>query len=113
MTGELNVQDLLQRMNTPLDPQATWQSNEYVFNTLMDNVPQILAGGAELCNSNQMGEQKSRILDQHHFNGGRWGVVLPYRIVPDWGVLWYRAIPKWDSVDWVHVLSPEQQRPIE
>ena len=69
MTGEFNAQDILQRMRTPPEPQATRQYNGYVFNTLMENVPQMLAGGADLWNSNQMGDQSSRIISRDHFDG--------------------------------------------
>ncbi|PLB44828.1 hypothetical protein P170DRAFT_366766 [Aspergillus steynii IBT 23096] len=69
MKGQFNVQDLLQQMTTPPEPQATRQYNGFVFNTLMDKVPQMLAGGADLWNSNQMGDQSSRILSRSHFDG--------------------------------------------
>ncbi|KAF9887858.1 hypothetical protein FE257_009518 [Aspergillus nanangensis] len=69
MTGQLDVQDLLRQLTTPSEPQATRQYNGFVFNALMDKVPQMLAGGADLWNSNQMGDQSNRILSRDHFDG--------------------------------------------
>lgn len=69
MTGQVNVEKLLQEMASSTQLQATRQWNGHVFNTLMEHIPQLFAGGADLWNSNQMGDQSSRILDRDNPSG--------------------------------------------
>ncbi|KAJ5612720.1 hypothetical protein N7510_005914 [Penicillium lagena] len=69
MAGHFDVEKLLQEMAPSSEIQATRQWNGHVFNTLMEYIPQLLAGGADLWNSNQMGDQSIRILDRDHFDG--------------------------------------------
>lgn len=49
--------------------QATRQYNGAIFNQMMERVPNLMAGGADLWNSNQMGHQGHRIFDRNHYNG--------------------------------------------
>ncbi|KUL85772.1 hypothetical protein ZTR_08486 [Talaromyces verruculosus] len=49
--------------------QATRQYNGAIFNQMMERVPNLMAGGADLWNSNQMGDQGHRIFDRNHYNG--------------------------------------------
>lgn len=69
IAGHFDVEKLLHKMVTSSEILPTRQWNGHVFNTLMENIPQLLAGGADLWNSNQMGDQSSRILDRDHFDG--------------------------------------------
>lgn len=64
-----NVKELLGSFKIPDSIQATRQFNGLVFNELMKNVPGMVAGGADLWNSNQMGDQSSRIFDRDHLSG--------------------------------------------
>lgn len=76
MTGKLDFQKTLQSLEVPKEIQATRQWNGHVFNKLMASVPSLIAGGADLWNSNQMGDQSTRILDRDN-HGGR---VIRYGI---------------------------------
>lgn len=76
MSGKLDFQDLLASMETPKDIQATRQFNGHIFNKLLDRNPNIIAGGADLWNSNQLGDQTSRIFDASN----RTGQVIRYGI---------------------------------
>ncbi|KAH8817132.1 Transketolase, thiamine diphosphate binding domain-containing protein [Xylogone sp. PMI_703] len=67
--GKLDYQDTLLSMAIPSDIQATRQWNGTVFNKLMSEIPSMMAGGADLWNSNQMGDQSSRIFDRLHPEG--------------------------------------------
>lgn len=49
--------------------QATRQDNGAIFNQMMECVPNLMAGGADLWNSNQMSDQGHRIFDRNHYNG--------------------------------------------
>lgn len=48
---------------------ATRQYNGTIFNHLMNRYPKLVAGGADLWNSNQMGDQGHRIFDRNHYDG--------------------------------------------
>lgn len=56
--------------------QATRQYNGAIFSHMMERVPNLVAGGADLWNSNQMGDQGHRIFDRHHYDVGviRYGI---------------------------------------
>ncbi|KAL2864271.1 Transketolase, thiamine diphosphate binding domain-containing protein [Aspergillus lucknowensis] len=64
-----NVSDILQNLQPEGMPVATRQWNGHAFNTLMSHIPQLMAGGADLWNSNQMGDQSHRIFDRNHRDG--------------------------------------------
>lgn len=68
--GEINADELLKSIKIPDAIVPTRTFNGTVFNALMQQVPNMLAGGADLWNSNQMGDQSARILDASH-PGGR------------------------------------------
>jgi dihydroxyacetone synthase len=67
--GKLDVVDFLNSIEVPAEIQATRQWNGAVFNQLMERVPNLLAGGADLWNSNQMGDQSYRIFSRNHHDG--------------------------------------------
>lgn len=76
MNGKIDYETILSSVQVPEDIQATRQFNGTVFNALMSRVPHLVAGGADLWNSNQMGDQASRI-----FSGERpEGRVIRYGI---------------------------------
>ncbi|THW40764.1 hypothetical protein D6D22_05707 [Aureobasidium pullulans] len=74
--GTYDVSELLSTFKKPDDIQATRQFNGFLFNELMSHVPAMMAGGADLWNSNQMGDQSHRIFDRTN-QGGR---VIRYGI---------------------------------
>ncbi|OAL32371.1 hypothetical protein AYO22_00393 [Fonsecaea multimorphosa] len=76
MRGELEFEHLLTSMQVPATVQATRTFNGQVFNTLLDRVPSLMAGGADLWNSNQLGDQSHRIFDSVN----RQGRVIRYGI---------------------------------
>jgi dihydroxyacetone synthase len=69
MQGKLDFESTLTSMNIPSDIQPTRQWNGTVFNELMSKLPNMMAGGADLWNSNQMGDQSNRIFDSLHPEG--------------------------------------------
>lgn len=64
IAGKTEVAGILESFDVPETVQATRTFNGKVFNILMDNIPGLIAGGADLWNSNQMGDQSSRIFDR-------------------------------------------------
>lgn len=74
--GKINAEAILQTIHPPDKISATRQFNGVVFNKLMEHVPSMIAGGADLWNSNQMGDQSPRIFDKAN-PGGR---VIRYGI---------------------------------
>jgi len=69
MAGRYDVKDFLESFEKPDDIQATRQYNGTLFNELLSRVPNMVAGGADLWNSNQMGDQSHRIFDRDHADG--------------------------------------------
>lgn len=69
LSGKVNVEELVGSLKIPDSIQATRQFNGFVFNELMNHIPSMMAGGADLWNSNQMGDQSSRIFDRDHTDG--------------------------------------------
>ncbi|PON22146.1 hypothetical protein TGAM01_v209020 [Trichoderma gamsii] len=69
MTGKVDVGDLLTSMEVPNTIKSTREVNGTVFNKLMAQIPSMMAGGADLWNSNQMGDQSPRIFDSAHPEG--------------------------------------------
>ncbi|KAI5196698.1 hypothetical protein E4T39_07661 [Aureobasidium subglaciale] len=67
--GNYDVYDLLSAFKKPEDIQATRQFNGFLFNELMSKISSMVAGGADLWNSNQMGDQAHRIFDRDHQDG--------------------------------------------
>ena len=76
MTARLDFQDLLDNIEVPKEIQATRQFNGTVFNKLMESCPNLFAGGADLWNSNQLGDQSHHIFDASN----RKGRVIRYGI---------------------------------
>ncbi|OAL26887.1 hypothetical protein AYO20_09920 [Fonsecaea nubica] len=76
MRGELEFEHLLTSMQVPATIQPTRTFNGQVFNTLLDHIPSLVAGGADLWNSNQLGDQSHRIFDSVN----RQGRVIRYGI---------------------------------
>ncbi|KAI1198563.1 Transketolase, thiamine diphosphate binding domain-containing protein [Nemania serpens] len=68
--GIFNSEELLADIQIPKTIQATRQFNGQVFNTLMDRLPHLFAGGADLWNSNQMVDGSKLNFDRAH-PGGR------------------------------------------
>jgi dihydroxyacetone synthase len=77
MDGNIEFEKILESIETPKDVMASRQFNGVVFNKLMDQIPNIVAGGADLWNSNQMGDQSHRIFDSKHPDGRviRYGIL--------------------------------------
>jgi dihydroxyacetone synthase len=69
MAGKVVVGDLLTSMEVPTTIRATREVNGAIFNKLMAQIPNMMAGGADLWNSNQMGDQSTRIFDSAHPEG--------------------------------------------
>ncbi|KAJ3953077.1 hypothetical protein N0V92_010464 [Colletotrichum tropicale] len=69
MAGSSDFQTVLDSIEVPGTAQATRTFNGEVFNKLMDNLPHVIAGGADLWNSNQMGDQAHRIFNRLHPEG--------------------------------------------
>lgn len=69
MAGHYSVEKFLEAFEKPDDIQATRQFNGTLFNELMLRLPNMFAGGADLWNSNQMGDQSHRIFDRDHADG--------------------------------------------
>lgn len=69
LLGEINANEVLESIEVPDNIVATRTFNGTVFNKLMQQIPNMLAGGADLWNSNQMGDQSARILDASHPDG--------------------------------------------
>jgi dihydroxyacetone synthase len=67
--GKLDVEAILGSLEVPKSVAATRQFNGAVFNKLMESIPNLFAGGADLWNSNQMGDQSERIFDGTHPEG--------------------------------------------
>ena len=67
--GKVDADELLASMAVPEKVVPTRQFNGTVFNKLMEHIPAMLAGGADLWNSNQMGDQSPRIFDRAHPEG--------------------------------------------
>jgi dihydroxyacetone synthase len=61
MDGKIDYEAILSSLQVPETIQATRQFNGTVFNALMSHIPHLVAGGADLWNSNQMGDQTPRI----------------------------------------------------
>ncbi|KAL1296808.1 hypothetical protein AAFC00_004434 [Neodothiora populina] len=64
LQGRYNFEEILESLKAPDTIKATREFNGVVFNKLMDNIPNMIAGGADLWNSNQMGDQSSRVFDR-------------------------------------------------
>ncbi|KAE8143807.1 Transketolase, thiamine diphosphate binding domain-containing protein [Aspergillus pseudotamarii] len=69
ISGTTHVSQVLEDLQLPKEPKPTRELNGLVFNHLLDNLPQIMAGGADLWNSNQLGDQSHRIYDSKHPQG--------------------------------------------
>jgi dihydroxyacetone synthase len=69
MQGRIEFESILTSMTIPSEIQPTRQWNGTVFNELMSKLPNMVAGGADLWNSNQMGDQSNRIFDRLHPEG--------------------------------------------
>jgi len=69
MAGKLDYEGLLSSMEVPSEIQATRQFNGTIFNELMSRNPNMFAGGADLWNSNQLGDQSTRIFDASNSTG--------------------------------------------
>ena len=67
--GKINAEEMLHSIQVPDKVTATRQFNGVVFNKLMEYIPNIIAGGADLWNSNQMGDQSPRIFDRENPEG--------------------------------------------
>lgn len=67
--GRINIEAILGSPQIPESVTATRQFNGVVFNKLMEWIPNLFAGGADLWNSNQMGDQSKRIFDSTHPEG--------------------------------------------
>jgi len=67
--GKINVEAILGSLETPKDVTATRHFNGVVFSKLMESIPNLFAGGADLWNSNQMGDQSKRIFNGTHPEG--------------------------------------------
>lgn len=76
LVGEIRADEILGSIEVPGNITATRQFNGVVFNKLMEHIPSMIVGGADLWNSNQMGDQPSRIFNQAH----REGRVIRYGI---------------------------------
>ena len=76
ISGKSTYADLLSKVEVPTEIQATRQFNGQLFNSLMAHNPNLIAGGADLWNSNQMGDQSTRIFDAAH----PFGRVIRYGI---------------------------------
>lgn len=70
LSGKINADEILKSIEVPDAPVPTRTFNGTVFNALLQQVPNMLAGGADLWNSNQMGDQSARILNASR-PGGR------------------------------------------
>ncbi|KIW46677.1 uncharacterized protein PV06_02328 [Exophiala oligosperma] len=66
--GDLNFGSL-KSLKVRNEIQATRQWNGQVFNKLMSEVPSLMAGGADLWVSNQLGDQSKRIFDRANPQG--------------------------------------------
>jgi dihydroxyacetone synthase len=62
MEGKMDFESTLTSMSIPSNIQPTRQWNGTVFNELMSKLPNMMAGGADLWNSNQMGDQSTESL---------------------------------------------------
>nr|XP_036577936.1 dihydroxyacetone synthase [Colletotrichum truncatum]KAF6785066.1 dihydroxyacetone synthase [Colletotrichum truncatum] len=69
MNGVSEFQNVLDTIEVPDIVQSTRTFNGEVFNKLMDSVPSMIAGGADLWNSNQLGDQSNRIFDRTNAEG--------------------------------------------
>jgi dihydroxyacetone synthase len=69
MEGKLDFDGILTSLTVPSKLQPTRQWNGTVFNELISKIPNLMAGGADLWNSNQMGDQSTRIFDRLHPQG--------------------------------------------
>ena len=69
MAGTLHYKDLLSKMEVPTEIQASRQFNGNLFNQLMAQNSNLIAGGADLWQSNQLGDQSARIFDAAHPEG--------------------------------------------
>ncbi|PMD37502.1 hypothetical protein L207DRAFT_492956 [Hyaloscypha variabilis F] len=69
MGGKLDFDCILTSLTVPSELQPTRQWNGTVFNELISKIPNLMAGGADLWNSNQMGDQSTRIFDRLHPEG--------------------------------------------
>lgn len=69
LKGKIDFSDILTSMKVPSEIQATRQWNGTVFNEIMSKIPNVMAGGADLWNSNQLGDQSSHIFDRQHPEG--------------------------------------------
>jgi dihydroxyacetone synthase len=68
---DVDYSSLLNRseMPAPSKIQATRTFNGTVFNSLMSHIPNLMAGGADLWNSNQLGDQSHHIFDRDNASG--------------------------------------------
>ncbi|KAJ9143784.1 Transketolase, C-terminal/Pyruvate-ferredoxin oxidoreductase, domain II [Pleurostoma richardsiae] len=69
LEGNIDAEKILGSLRVPEEILATRQFNGVVFNELMARIPNMVAGGADLWNSNQMGDQSSRVFDRNHPEG--------------------------------------------
>ncbi|UPL01971.1 hypothetical protein LCI18_012905 [Fusarium solani-melongenae] len=77
IAGEVNFSDVLSRIHFPRKPPSAARSlNGIIFQQLMNHIPNIIAGGADLWTSNQMGDHSHRIFD----GSRREGRVIRYGI---------------------------------
>jgi dihydroxyacetone synthase len=76
LKGIIEYEDLLTTMQAPEKPLATREFNGTVFKKLFSNIPNVFAGGADLWNSNQLGNYSNSIFDASN----RAGQVVRYGI---------------------------------
>ncbi|KAL5343030.1 Transketolase, thiamine diphosphate binding domain-containing protein [Aspergillus crustosus] len=76
IAGTIDATEALKDLALPKEPRPTRELNGIVFNQILDRLPQVMAGGADLWNSNQLGDQSHRIFDA----ATRKGQVVRYGI---------------------------------
>lgn len=69
IAGKFDIAEVLGDLQLSQQPAASREINGVVFNKILDACPSILAGGADLWNSNQLGDQSHRILDAKNPSG--------------------------------------------
>lgn len=69
IAGKHDYKALLESIEIPQTLQATRQFNGTIFNELMSRNAGLIAGGADLWNSNQLGDQSARIFDITNHSG--------------------------------------------
>ncbi|OAL28170.1 hypothetical protein AYO20_09589 [Fonsecaea nubica] len=70
LSGEIEFKELLSKLQAPSHEQSTRQANGFIFNKLLASIPHMMPGGADLWNSNALGDQSAQILDAAN-PGGR------------------------------------------